>query len=406
MTGCACTEPPQRALLELSPDLSYGFGLAVVDIEIEDLEAERQPGSAAWWNETDFRWDLATFRFVQSMGSAFLNIHGLRLVKTAVDALASVGGSSDAQHEAAARFAAQATLLSERTTYGLSCFDLLESAATLEAHRRYLGGFGVAGKATPVSLYLEQQERLYPDPASPQRYGFKWLSNRLGPDDAYLLLAPLTFLSFIADDPVEMFMRLAQEAIGATETLRTANAPELLAWAGIGDRYADQYLLPVASGEPVGTQFITDPLCAALQIWGVSSLLEAFCRPSVHIAALPGDQATFRHLLPPVQLVHTRSGELTVLKNGLAASQPGLAYDILGHAGVVAAAQRLTLPNSVTDHVCWHVQCPVFATGLCWRWYYVPSAEDGHDTCLFPQEFAGVAGMAPADAWAARSSRA
>src|SRR4051794_9216434 len=97
LTACTCIKPFRRASLELTPDLSYGFGLAVVDVELEDLEAERPPGSASWWNETDFSWDLATIRFVQSLGSAFLNIHGLRLVKAAVNALASAGGSPDAR---------------------------------------------------------------------------------------------------------------------------------------------------------------------------------------------------------------------------------------------------------------------------------------------------------------------
>lgn len=407
MTACTCIEPPRRLLLDLSPDLSYAFGLAIIDLEFEDVEAAtQQPGAGDRLDETIYRWQLATIRFVQCLGSVFLNIHGLRLVKAAVDLLAHAGDESVASRDALTRFIVQATAVSDRGAYGLSAFDLLESAATLEAHRHYVDRYVIAGEATPVNLYLDLMKTMHPDAAAPQRHGFSWLSNRLGPDDAYLLLAPLTFLALISDDPVETFMRLAGEAIGVTERLRMSSAEELTAWAGIGDRYVDEYLLPIASGEPIGTTFITDPLRAALQIWGVAPLLEAFCRPSVHLSALPGDQATFRHLLPPLQLLRNRSGELVMLSNGLAATQPDLSYDILRHAGIVAAAERLTLRAAGVEHACWHENCPVFATGLCSRWYYIPSAEEGHDACLFPREFEAVANLSPVEAWSAQRNRA
>ena len=169
-----------------------------------------------------------------------------------------------------------------------------------------------------MSLYLDLEAAAHPEPGSPERRGFTYLSERLGPDDAYMLLAPLTFLAFITEDPVATFSSLTSRAVGRAEELSHMRCEELLAWAGLADQYWSEYLGPVAMGAPLGTTFITDPLQAALRIWDRSSLLDAFCRPATYLMRLPGDQRTFRHLLLPVIILRENSGELTATSNGVA----------------------------------------------------------------------------------------
>jgi tetratricopeptide (TPR) repeat protein len=400
---CDCARPARERALAISPDLSYAFGLAILDIEWDAI-AHPDPqtisiGQHLTMNDAIFQWNYAAIRSLQAMGSPFLNRHALRLLRTAVEVIRRARPDADDWPTACSQFESEATRLTRRNENDLSCFDLLESTARLEAYRQVLDNFAVQGQRTTVSLYLELEAAADPEPSSPQRRGFTYLSERLGRDDAYLLQAPLTFLAFTTEDPVATFSSLTSRAVGHTEELCRLGCEELLAWAGLADRYWSEYLGPVAMGAPLGTTFITDALQAALEIWDQSSLLDALCRPATHLTRLPGDQRTFRNLLPPVIILRTNSGELNATSNGVAESRPGFAYDVIRHAGLVAAAERLTvLRDAPAEQQCWHQGCPVFATGLCHRWYAVPSAQIGHDACDFPREFAALAGVPPTQA--------
>lgn len=400
---CNCVRPPRERAVAISPDLSYAFGLAILDIEWDAI-AHPSPktvgtGQPLSMNEASIQWDYAAIRSVQAMGSPFLNRHALRLLRTAVEVIRRARPGADGWSTACSQFRNEATRLTRRNENELSCIDLLESTARLEAYRRFLSGYAIPGHRTTVSLYLDLEAAAHPEPGSPERRGFTYLSERLGPDDAYMLLAPLTFLAFITENPVATFSSLTSRAVGHAEELSHMRCEELLAWAGLADQYWSEYLGPVAMGAPLGTTFITDPLQAALRIWDRSSLLDAFCRPATYLMRLPGDQRTFRHLLLPVIILRENSGELTATSNGVAESRPGFAYDVIRHAGLVAAAERLTvLRDAPVEHRCWHQGCPVFATGLCHSWYAVPDTQMGHDACGFPREFAAVAGVLPTQA--------
>jgi hypothetical protein len=408
LTACRCSRQPIPAL-PLDPALSYGTGLAVLEVDFEELQLAQTgiqvtiSGSALTFNQATYHHGYEVIRFTQSLASPFLNNHALRLLRSAVDLVSLAGGESTARREAARKFRAELGRMSDRAQYGLSCLDLLESAAEVETHRQYMNSFSVQDQPTAVSVYQNLQNRIHPNAESPQRKGFDWLTTRLGPDDAFLLMAPLTFLAFLADDPVNKFRSLAFEAAGREGMLRDASGDELLQWFG-ADNYVATYLAPVSRGEPIGTPFITDPLRAALELWTPSQLINAFCRPSTHLTTLPGDQRAYRHLVPPVIILRASSGNLSVLRNGLAEKDPNLVYDVLRHAGIMAAAERLaaSVPDDA-ERVCWHRGCPVFATGLCWRWYMIPTREEGHDICRFPDEFAAVAKISPVDAWSRRT---
>ena len=122
--------------------------------------------------------------FAQALGSPFLANHGLRLGRAAYAVVSGDGVEA---------FAAEAGRLGQPHPSGVSCEDLLESAAELEANR-------LEGSLSRLS-HRAQLDRLYPDPAAPQRRGFEHLAGRIGDDDACELLALLTFLAFIHDDP-------------------------------------------------------------------------------------------------------------------------------------------------------------------------------------------------------------
>ncbi len=408
---CACTPPARERALPLSPELAYAFGLVVLDVDEDDLIA---PGpTTITFGDTlptpsraTFAWDYAAFRALQTIASPFLNRHALRLLRAGVDVVRQVAGARG-WDEVSAQFAADARRLSRPGPDGISCVDLLESSAHVEAYRRFLSGFAVQGRRTTVSLYRELAGAAQPDAGAPERRGFAYLAERLGEDAAYELLAPLSFLAFAADEPVEAFTALATRAAGRTDELERMPCAELLVWAGLAEDYWQQHVLPVSVGMPVGSPFITDPLRAALELWEPSSLLEAFCRPATHLSHLPGDPQTFRHLLAPVILLEARAGELSLRVNGIAESRPGYSYDVIRHAGLVAAAERLTVRrHQPVEHRCWHQICPAFATGLCHRWYAVPAPAEGHDACGFHREFAAVAGLPASDAWHATQARA
>jgi len=338
-----------------------------------------------------------TVHFLQALGSPLLQNHGLRLLRAAQAAVSAAGRGFEVNDAAARDFHREEHFLAQQHSSGLSCVDLLESAAELEANRLDIG----AGAADGVRLGRNHRallERMHPDPASPRRRAFDFLTGRLGDDDACDLMALLTFLAFIGNDPCAAFIQLAEWAADEPEAWKSLTAAQMIDRLGFGDQF-EEYWDAVAAGEPLGTPYVVDPLREAMRRLGRSLLLEVLGRPAFYLPRL--DEPQLRAVLPPVMIFPSREGGLVHHLNGVALDvNPAFAGNALAEVAVYGAAQRLTLDRRVPiRNYCNHDGCQHHRSSLCHRWYRPPNTHEGHDTCHFVRVFAHYAGIDPAAAW-------
>jgi hypothetical protein len=375
-----------------------------------DYETYDEFATGLWWQEYGgplHQWHHGIVHFIQALGSPFIQDHGLRLVRALHEVVDDPGGGHNA-------FVAEAGRLGRRHSSGLSCEDLLESAAEVEASR--LMSASIVGDGQVENLVIVQPDRIaapaqayranlaeaYADPDAPQRRGFEHLADRIGDELAYELFAPLTFLAFIHDDPCEAFEYLVSVADDAPEAFASMSAAQhldLLEWADVHEQCWDR----ISAGEALGTAYIVEPLREAMRRLGRSALLEVLARPAAHLPTLTENQR--RAVEPPVIVFPSRAGGLVYRRSGVALDvDPEFAGKALTEVGLYGAAERLTLARGDTEPVyCAHIRCPHRDAGLCRRWYWPPSAVEGHDACSFVRVFAAHADMDPARTWAETS---
>jgi hypothetical protein len=390
---CAC---PERHLDPLGPNAELVFPWAGVLVMQGDYESYSEASA----EPQPYGGDLHQFfhgivHFVQALGSPFLQNHGLRLIRAAHDVV-------DHPRAVDESFAAEAGRLRRPHPSGVSCDDLLEAAAELEANRLASSSDPTLELMSVADVHGLLLQQLHPDPGAPQRRGFYHVAERIGADDACDLLPLLTFLAFIHDDPCEAFEYLLQAAEHSAESLKTMTTAQLLDRLGWSDGF-EHYWDLVAAGEPVGTPYIADPLREAMQRFGRSQLLEVLSHPSRYLLQLP--EHLLRAIQPPVIVFPSRAGGFVHHRNGVALDvDPAFAIKALTDVGLVGAAERLTVARESTEPAyCMHDGCPHHETALCSRWYVPPSTAEGHDACGFIREFTSCAGSDPAAVWARTS---
>jgi hypothetical protein len=395
VAGCDC---PEGHLDPLGTAAELSFPWAGVLVLGADYELFGEFGTGLYWHEYGgplHEFHHGIVHFVQALGSPFLHNHGLRILRAAHDVV-------DAPWNGHESFVTEVGRLRRRNSSGLSCEDLLESAAEVEASR-LMSASGGGGQ--PVQLAMAYRANLthaYSDPDAPQRRGFDYLAERIGDESAYELLALLTFLAFIHDEPCEAFEYLAPVAGQAPEAFRSMSAAQHLDRLEWADGY-EQYWDSVAAGEPLGTPYVVEPLREAMRRLGRSALLETIARPGVHLLKLTDDQ--LRAVEPPVIVFPSREGGLVHHRNGVALGiDPRFTAEALIDVGLYGAAERLTVDRRATEPVyCNHTRCPHRTTGLCRRWYLPPSTADGHNACPFVRRFTDHAASDPAATWAKMS---
>jgi hypothetical protein len=377
MAGCDC---PDRRLEPVASQDALVFPWAGVAVMPHDYETYGAIVGGEGGHDAEIHaFHHAAVRFLQALGSSFLIDHGLRL---GIAAQETVGALSDAD----GAFARESARLSQPEANGLSCLDLLESAAELEAVR--LGGLAGA--------YRDWLDQVRPDPASPQRRAFDWLAARLGDDAAGELLAPLTFLAFVGSDPCAAFAWLADGVAPQAHEWSRLGAGQMLEHLEWRDGLDGMWDL-VAAGEPVGSPYITDAVRVALSRIDRGFLIELLARPATYLKVLPEQQ--LRSILPPLIVYPAREGGVVLHRNGVALDvDPTYAGNALAEVGLHGAAQRLT-GSGPDETYCNHTGCPVHRTALCHAWYAPPTVADGHDACGFVTAFAHHAGTDPASAW-------
>ena len=393
MAGCTC---PDGRLAPLGDGAELALpwaGLLVLPIDYESM-ADLTTGLVSYrFGSPSHRFQHGILHFVQALGSPFLHRHGLRLLRMSEEVVAGAD---------AGPFRAETAVLRRPNASGLTAEDLLESAAEVESARMtYASLIGFVAIGSPAEHYRAELHQAYPDPAEPRRKAFDLLAGRIGVEPAYELLALLTFLAFIGDDPPGMFDQFLPVVAAQPAAFAALSAAQLLDRLGWADNYED-YLDQVAAGEPIGSSFVVDPLSAALRLHGRSALLEILARPATHLLSL-GEQE-LRAIEPPLIVYPSRGGGLVHHRNGLAnGPDPELAGRIITAVGLYGAAERLAGVAASTPVYCLHTGCPFHHAGLCDRWFLPPSSAQGHDACAFGRVFRNVAGTDPARARAARS---
>ena len=155
-----------------------------------------------------------------------------------------------------APFRAETAVLRQPNASGLTAEDLLESAAELESARlTYATLAGVLPSGSPALFFQSELHAAYPDASHPRRKAFDRLAGLAGVEAAYELLALITFLVFIGEDPAGMFDQLAPAvanqadgfaALSAAQTARPARLGRQLRGVprpGCG-RGADRHAVP------------------------------------------------------------------------------------------------------------------------------------------------------------------
>lgn len=355
------------------------FPWAGVLVVGSDYEAFAEAIAGDWLSNIDalLAWNHGSVHFLQGLGSQALHNHGLRLLNAGRDALAAPDDPATAQ-----RFTREADFLTQTGEGGLSTWDLLEAAATVEARR-----------------LIPQAAWTSPPQAGP---AFDLLVAHLGEEDAGELCAFLTFFALLTGEPTSTFASLAEAAAQQADTWKGVGAAEVLDQLDWGDEF-DSYWDRVSAGEPVGTPYLADPLREGMRRIGRSRLLELLARPSAHLHEL--EEHELRSILPPVIVYPSRDGGLVHHLNGVALDDGGqFARDALADVGVYGAAWQLGRRSEAA--YCHHVACPHHHTGLCHQYFNPPDNETGHDGCGFIPAFAAYAGQDPATTWSRFGERA
>lgn len=246
MGGCTC---PTRHLDPLggATERVYPWaGVLILGIDYEDF-AQMASGPAYHPYGGDLhRFYRGILRYMQGLGSPFLQSHGLRLLRATHDVITNPLGPHDAFEREAQRLAAPHPT-------GVSCEDILAAAAEVEAVKLMVRADPNLQSALPGNIHRVLLAQVHPDRDAPQRRGFDHLAARIGDEDACELLPLLTFLAFIHDDPCEAFNYLAGAAESSADALKAMTAAQVLdrvGWSDGYDSYWDRWPRANRSGRP------------------------------------------------------------------------------------------------------------------------------------------------------------
>ena len=178
-------------------------------------------------------------------------------------------------------------------------------------------------------MFETELHAAYPDASHPRRKAFDHLAGLAGVEAAYELLALITFLVFIWEDPAGMFDQLAPAVANQADGFAALSAAQLLDRLGWADNY-EEYLDRVAAGSRSARRS-SSTRCARPCAWhGRSALIETLARPGTHLLALGEDE--LRAIEPPLIVYPLRDGGLVHHRNGLARGDDS-AFGLPGHRG-------------------------------------------------------------------------
>ncbi len=269
----------------------------------------------------------------------------------------------------------------------LSQLDLLEGVAVLES-------FKLTTRGGSHDDFLAFRDEIFPgELRSPYRWSFNWLASDIGPDAAYELLSPVTYVSLNTRDPQAAFGRLSRK-LAEQGDARAAGELEQL-WELLGAGPPDTWLAAFEGGEPEGGHVTLDPgITAAVAALGSGELARIGAEPS----RVTAEQADV--LRPPLTAF---GGEDGISFERAPYTDDALAARVLAWTGWVGAAERLTLAAEADPYqFCPHGDaCPHHFSALCHRHFAPPPPAAGWAGCSFITTMQRELGIAPAALWEA-----
>jgi hypothetical protein len=275
-------------------------------------------------------------------------------------------------------------------SHELGMLDLLEGVAVLES-------FKLCTEGATVQDFLRFRDDYFPgELRDPYRWTFNWLGSVVGPEAAYELLAPVSYVSLQSRDPAADFVRLCERLPCKESPLRLREFTEparLLELLGAGEWTT--WLTAYEGGEPDAGHVTLDPGIAAA-VADIGSLELA------RIGALPSRvQPEQMEVLDPPLTVFAGDGALQFILAPY--TNDKLASSVLATTALVGAAERLTMSANVDVYqFCPQMEaCPHYYSALCHRYLHPPRAEVSWESCSFIELMQRNAGHEPATLWAA-----
>lgn len=363
-----------------------------------------------------------TVHYLHSITTRYLRELGHDLVYLAAHVLKAATAGTLSNSPAAKAFASKATELEHRHAVGLSCRDLLESAAAVEGYRLTTGDFSIDG--------YEQYLSKLGGADSPYRRAYDFSADVLKPAGAAAVLAPIVWVALQDLDPIEAFVRYVAKVHehGGASVIADATVPELLSFFETG---LDHSALLIPAEGPKAKLPTEECLAWVLDEMGEHLLIERYgpAQPKQmanrwfarriaawpvlgEIAARPvsigyqGNARWAQVLLPPLLMFSAApGGDLRGMQHGRARGDEEFVSVLAGLTGILGAAERLVLAQDDDElyNPCPQIsRCRHAPANLCFRFLMPPDGPGviPERDCLFIREVADMTGMLPDEVWA------
>jgi hypothetical protein len=305
--------------------------------------------------------------------------------------------SAEELSHARSSFEEAAQVLTEEII-GLRTLDIIEGSAVLCAYR----AFSFTGDNHDAFIrYLKQAHHNRTE----YTIAYEFATQLLG-EPAYDLFAPAAFLALQSPKPLELFIALIGAAAKFGDPKRGRENPlnYLSEMSGVPldicfvlnpqNRIAEMNDLLRREGvlPPDGDMehYILKPYVESAH--KIPGGLDFFARPYHYMrpGGTPPPAGLLDTLMPPVYLVPSHSRTDTVYSMGLGAKL-GMDYiaKVCGYTALIGVVRK-TIMGTVDEMICWHKACPVYKTGLCHRYYLIPSED--YKECRF-SDFLRVSGL-------------
>jgi hypothetical protein len=341
--------------------------------------------------------------YLQAVGSSYLQWHAHEQLRAAFGLL-RWGPSHRSYLEG---YRELSRTLSRPGAHGLSCLDILESGAVLEGYKLMRERWrkpvdtdeAIQGFASDVETY-----RAHPG-TRPYHVAYDWLEEQIGPEAAYRLYAPLSFLAFTTDDPPGTFTdggaRLARRGGRlARELMTAARVSTILQSLRPGAPWmSDRSRLTKPPEEVTPT---TEAAFHMVDVFGLDDALELLVRPWL----LDRDEAPqwAKDAVAPLVLVWSSAAGLVEAQlSDLTAQDNAVLARVLEFCAVVGAAERISAADSGDLSVhrpCPHTMCPAYGPALCHQFFLPPPLARHHETCHFIESLDHAFGKSAGQIWA------
>jgi hypothetical protein len=288
--------------------------------------------------------------------------------------------------------------LSDRSD-GISAEDLCEGGAVI-------GAFRLARPAGSLADFLLYLDEFFPGGSeSTYRRAFDTLAYATSPRFAFDYLGHLSYLALQDSNPGACFDRII---CGAYQFAQRKHPYEVSIWTLFDALKVPKtavYLTRLSTFPPSHRHPIYYSYASKLVAdLGASTLAEIGARPILLRAkGLLKEEHTTMFCPPVVNVaVDTETGGSS-LKYGLARTDAGLCLTAIQLHFFHGAVERILSQDAdeIPAMACAHVECPHYASRLCFRKYPPIADSDRWTECRFPKDFQAVTGKSPAEAWSA-----